>query len=539
MTSFLDNTPDMVGAVLDCILLSPELIELPTEGGGRVVLRNDWSSDNGQVAILSGGGAGHEPAHARFIGPGMLTGAIVGDLFASPSVGAVESAIEAVTGEAGCLLVVKNYTGDRLNFGLAAERCRAKGLNVEVVLVGDDVSLEGMQHPRGLAGTVLIHKIAGFCAGQGASLASVAQCARDSAQQLRTVGLALAPAQLPGQAAHAQQPALGLGIHNEPGARNTSVTSAQDAIRQVVDALDLPQEEGKWIVAVNDLGGCSPQERELLAGALVAELGHATIDLLIGPAVMMSALGMHGFSVTVLPSTPELIEALSAPVTVSAWPGGISPHQPQRMEEHRQHNADVASDCPRDSATEAGLKRVADTLIEHMDQLNELDGYSGDADAGSTFAAGAKALLEALDRETLGSGDRATLTAQLATLLEHSMGGSSGILLSMLFTAASASLNQRESLPAALAKGIEKVTFYGGAREGDRTMLDALIPAVEALQQGQSLKEAAHAAQQGAENTAHLKANAGRAAYVPEEAQKGHMDPGARAIALIFDALAR
>ncbi|MGJ8517921.1 dihydroxyacetone kinase subunit DhaK [Carnimonas bestiolae] len=537
MTSFLDNTHDVVGAVLDGVLLSPELVELSTGGGGRVVLRNDWRSDNGQVAVLSGGGAGHEPAHARFVGPGMLTGVIVGEVFASPSVGAIESAIEAVTGTAGCLLVVKNYTGDRLNFGLAAERCRAKGLKVEVVLVGDDVSLEGMQHPRGLAGTVLIHKIAGFYASKGASLVSVAERARDSAQQLRTVGLALAPAQMPGQLAPKQQPALGLGIHNEPGAHHTSVTSAQDAVQQVVAALKLPREEGNWIVALNDLGGCSPQEREVLAAALVAELGHSAIDLLIGPAVMMSALGMHGFSVTTLPSTPELIEALSAPVNVSAWPAAISPQQPQHRKAPESCDNPINPDQPRDTAIEAKLSNVAKTLIDHTDDLNALDGHSGDADAGSTFAAGANALLKALEQEQLGSGDAAILTAQLARLLERSMGGSSGILLSMLLTAASASLNAGESLPNALANGIEKVTYYGGAHQGDRTMLDALIPAVALLQQGESLEQAAHAAHQGAEHTAQLKATAGRAAYVPEDAQKGHLDPGAKAIALIFAAL--
>ncbi len=124
----------------------------------KVVLRADWDrADQGRdrVAVVSGGGAGHEPAHAGFVGPGLLTAAVSGEVFASPSVDAVLAALLAVTGEAGCLLVVKNYTGDRLNFGLAAERARAAGLRMEMVVVGDDIAIPDTPAPRGLAGTLL------------------------------------------------------------------------------------------------------------------------------------------------------------------------------------------------------------------------------------------------------------------------------------------------------------------------------------------------------------------------------------------------
>lgn len=125
----------------------------------RVVVRTDWDKSN--VALISGGGSGHEPAHAGFVGKGMLTAAVCGDVFASPSVDAVLAGILAVTGDAGCVLIVKNYTGDRLNFGLAAERARSLGLRVEMVVVHDDIALPDLSQPRGLAGTLLVHKIAG------------------------------------------------------------------------------------------------------------------------------------------------------------------------------------------------------------------------------------------------------------------------------------------------------------------------------------------------------------------------------------------
>ncbi|MEH6454223.1 MAG: dihydroxyacetone kinase subunit DhaK, partial [Psychromonas sp.] len=129
-----------------------------------IVIRKDW--DKSKVAIISGGGSGHEPAHAGFVGEGMLTAAVCGDVFASPSVEAVLNAIIHVTGEAGCLLIVKNYTGDRLNFGLAAEKAKKLGHKVEMVIVNDDISIENSKKPRGIAGTVFVHKVAGYYAQQ-------------------------------------------------------------------------------------------------------------------------------------------------------------------------------------------------------------------------------------------------------------------------------------------------------------------------------------------------------------------------------------
>ena len=134
----------------------------------RVVVRSDW--DKSKVALVSGGGSGHEPAHVGFVGRGMLTAAVCGDVFASPSVDAVLAGILAVTGPAGCLLIVKNYTGDRLNFGLAAERARAFGLKVSIVIVDDDIALPNLPQARGLAGTLFVHKIAGALAENGATL---------------------------------------------------------------------------------------------------------------------------------------------------------------------------------------------------------------------------------------------------------------------------------------------------------------------------------------------------------------------------------
>jgi dihydroxyacetone kinase len=195
----------------------------------KVVLRAD--RDPSRVAVVSGGGAGHEPAHAGFVGAGLLTAAVSGEIFASPSVAAVLAGIRAVTGPAGCLLVVKNYTGDRLNFGLAAERARAEGLAVETVIVGDDIALPDLVQPRGVAGTLFVHKIAGHLAETGAALPEVAAAARAAAAAVRSLGIALAACSIPGRAFEARlgddEAELGLGIHGEPGVERIDLPAAR------------------------------------------------------------------------------------------------------------------------------------------------------------------------------------------------------------------------------------------------------------------------------------------------------------------------
>lgn len=198
---FFNQRASLVNDVIEgTIIASPwnNLARLESDPAIRVVVRRDLNKNN--VAVISGGGAGHEPAHVGFIGKGMLTAAVCGDLFASPSVDAVLTAIQAVTGEAGCLLIVKNYTGDRLNFGLAAEKARRLGYNVEMLIVGDDISLPDNKQPRGIAGTILVHKVAGYFAERGFNLATVLREAQYAASHTASIGVALASCHLPQEA---------------------------------------------------------------------------------------------------------------------------------------------------------------------------------------------------------------------------------------------------------------------------------------------------------------------------------------------------
>src|SRR5881394_2231503 len=181
MKRFLNARETIVTESIDGLLSSSggKLARLDGYPHIKVVVRKNW--DRRKVAVVSGGGAGHEPAHAGFVGAGMLTGAVCGEIFASPSVDAVLACIMAVTGAPGCLLIVKNYTGDRLNFGLAAEKAKRLGYAVEMVIVSDDIALPDSSRPRGIAGTLFVHKIAGYLSESGLPLDAVKQGAQDAA----------------------------------------------------------------------------------------------------------------------------------------------------------------------------------------------------------------------------------------------------------------------------------------------------------------------------------------------------------------------
>jgi dihydroxyacetone kinase len=240
---FFNDRKQLVNDAIEGMVISAphgNLVRLDIDPAIRIVARADW--DKSRVAVISGGGSGHEPAHAGFVGKGMLTAAVCGDVFASPSVDAVLNAIVAVTGDRGCLLIVKNYTGDRLNFGLAAEKAKRYGLKVEMVIVADDIALPDNKQPRGIAGTALVHKIAGYAAEQGKSLSEVRDIARQASESVWSLGLAMETCNLPGSSDEDDriqrgQVELGLGIHGEPGASTVDSHNSQKLIETLVAPL--------------------------------------------------------------------------------------------------------------------------------------------------------------------------------------------------------------------------------------------------------------------------------------------------------------
>ncbi|OBQ77243.1 dihydroxyacetone kinase subunit DhaK [Mesorhizobium sp. WSM3873] len=539
MKHFFNRKDSIVTEALDGFLAtagSGTLARLDGYPEIKVVLRADW--DKAKVSVVSGGGAGHEPSHAGFVGAGMLTAAVSGEIFASPSVEAVLAAIRATTGPAGCLLIVKNYTGDRLNFGLAAEKARAEGFAVDMVIVGDDIALPEIAQPRGVAGTLFVHKIAGHLAESGHDLASVAAAARAAAKDIVSLGISLSSCSIPGQTHEdrfgAGDGELGLGIHGEPGVERITLQSASALVAIMADRLAARLDAGsRYALLINNLGSVPPLEMSLIANAVLASPLAKAVKLTIGPGHLMTALNMNGFSLSLIRLEAEREAALLAPVGPHAWLPASPVRPPVVVATAQPAGRDIAKAASRDAGAERLIAAVCEKLISLEEALNGLDAKAGDGDTGSTVATGARSVLDRVD--TLPLADKAATLATIGDTLGTSMGGSSGVLLSIFFTAAAQSLNGGAPLSKALLAGLDRMTFYGGAKLGDRTMVDALEPALKALDTN-GLEAAASAARSGAQATAAMqKAKAGRSAYIGR--QLDIADPGAFAVAEAFAAV--
>jgi dihydroxyacetone kinase len=537
----------------------------------RLVLRRELSPSC--VALLSGGGSGHEPAHAGFVGSGMLSAAVCGYVFASPSAAAVLAALTEVTREAGALLIVKSYTGDRLSFGLAAERARARGLRVETCLVGDDVALphNPVAGRRGLAGTLLVHKVAGAAAEAGLPLSAVAAEAAETAANLATVNLISAVCALPGAQRSTRLPAgqceLGAGIHGEPGASVVPLGSTRDSVDAVFGRLmrneHLCISEGQRVaMLVNGMGGTSPGELALLASAALAAARCRSLRvmrLIVGS--LMTSLDARGFSITLLrldDLTFDALARLDAPTEALAWPRSIGHPEDTALCELSLPTQQAPSPQPPRGELSAraarlllSLQRAASALVALEATLDEADAICGDGDCGKSLAGGARAVLA--DCEAYDCEYAAALLGGLVASIRRSVGGSIGVLLDILFSAAEASARDASDdnepsliLLTSLEAGIAAVSRHGGAGEGDRTMLDAMLPACRAargaLDAGcdgwAAVRAAAEAAERGAAATRAMRPRAGRSSYQAGGRLEGTADPGATAVAALLRAAA-
>jgi ATP-dependent dihydroxyacetone kinase len=502
------------------------------------------------VALLSGGGAGHEPAHAGYVGPGLLTAAIAGDVFTSPSVDAVLAGIRAAAGPAGAVLIVKNYTGDRLNFGLAAELARAEGIPTEVVVVADDVALRDTVPPdrrRGIAGTVLIHKIAGAAAAAGKPLAEVAALARAAAENLGTMGVALGACTVPaagrpGFEIGEAEIELGLGIHGEQGVERGPLQPADALVDRILATIveDRRLRSGEHaVLMVNGLGGTPPMELAIVARRALAVLrGKGIIVDRAWAGVFLSALEMPGVSLSVLRVDSPRLALLDSHGEAPAWPG------PGRIEPSRHILAGAPEPLadapiapgPLAAALKQGALAVAAALEAAEAELTDLDSRAGDGDLGISMQRGAQAL-RALPEGAWA--DPPTAFEAMAGTLRRALAGSSGPFY------ATALLRAARALPAsptpqdwaeAFRQGVASIGELGGAKPGDRTMLDALHPAVGAFATG-GIKAAALAAEEGVAATVSMIPRLGRASYLGARAV-GAPDAGAAAVAIWLRALA-
>ena len=539
MGQFIDNKNTLVVDSIDGLLRSSggkNLARLDGYPGIKVVLRTDHKSS--QVALVAGGGSGHEPAHAGFVGPGLLTAAVCGEVFASPSVDAVFAAIMAVTGKGGCLLIFKNYTGDRLNFGLAAERARVLGKKVEVVIVRDDIAIPNIAQPRGLAGVLFVEKIAGHYAAKGWSLKKVAAIAQKAADGLVSLGISLNSCTLPGIGREDRVPAgkaeLGLGIHGEPGVDLVEYKGAKLTVSVLLEHLFTKTKPARsYAVLINNLGSTTPIEMNLLANEILKHPLAKKIKLVCGPAALVTSLDMHGFSLSLLPLIPEFEIALKSPASPLVWPGIYTSAKPKLVK--LPSSLKSKSMSPSVNLKLAALvDRACAILIGAEAKLNALDAKVGDGDTGSTMATAARHIQANIKKMPLAK--QGQFFAALSAEMTRGMGGSSGVLLAIFFAAAA---QESKSWPDALQAGLKKMMEYGGAKPGDRTMIDALKPAIDALSKSEDLNVVAKAARKGANATAAMThARAGRSTYVSSENLKGINDPGAEAVALLLEGLA-
>ncbi|OQR95144.1 dihydroxyacetone kinase [Achlya hypogyna] len=570
MTSFqmLNEPTHAVEAMLEGLVASSPQLTLVAQH--KVVLhRNFKALQAKQVTLLSGGGSGHEPAHAGYIGDGMLTGVICGDVFASPTTKQVIEAIRLVAGPHGCLVIVKNYTGDRLNFGLAIEKAKAEGLKVDMVVIGDDCAIQGSKAGRrGIAGTVFVHKFAGALAAHGYPLEAI----RDHVQRLEiaSMGVAWKSCTLPGHAANQRVKAgemeLGLGIHGEPGVVTVAQGSAKATTAQLLERIltDIGVVEGDGVaMLVNNLGSTTLLELHVVANDVVEYCNAHKITLQrIFVGSFMTALDMAGFSLSVWKladaalHTAMLDHAVSAPAwpfapraDLTALPKVITVPEPLLVPPMA-----VAGASGLVPVLQRGIQAATERIIEAEPQLTDWDAKVGDGDCGETLKTGAQAIQDALLTYPLHIPSQ-TAHALAATVAD-AVGGTSGVLYTIFFTAAGNALyaydhgHQVDALPVAawrtaFAAGIGAIQKYGGATEGSRTMMDALLPALRASQsdaEGAELWAAVvQAAEAGAEATKKvLPKNAfGRSSYVGEEFAKDIPDPGAMAVAFWLSALQR
>jgi triose/dihydroxyacetone kinase / FAD-AMP lyase (cyclizing) len=500
------------------------------------------------VALVSGGGAGHEPAHAGYVAAGMLTAAVSGEVFSSPSVDAILDAIRAVTGNAGCLLIVKSYTGDRLNFGLAAEIARGDGLAVEMVVVADDVAIvesDANAGRRGLAGTVLVHKAAGAAAAAGRPLADVAAVARLVTVRLGTIGVGLSGVTVPG----ADGPGfvladgeveVGLGIHGEPGVARESLRPVDalvdDLVRRIASDRDLVP--GSRVVAlVGSAGATPPMELNIVTRAVALTLGSLGLELeRLWQGLVMTSLDMVGISVTLLglPAGKEgddLLALLDAPTSSLAWPGGPIAQPPKLLivDVPETASPEAESEDAHDQRVRAAIDAACRALLDQEAELTRLDQIVGDGDLGTALARGARAWLA---DPAAGSAAR-----QLRRLSEHArrvIGGTSGPLYAVGLHRSAEALATGATWADAFTAGVSAITELGGAVVGDRTMVDALAPAAQAAVDG--LDAVVEAARRGAESTRQQVARRGRSSYLGERV-RGHPDPGAVAVTVWLSAM--
>ncbi|KAH6915961.1 dihydroxyacetone kinase 1 [Coprinopsis sp. MPI-PUGE-AT-0042] len=543
-----------------------------------------------KVTLVCGGGSGHEPAHASYVGQGMLTAAVCGSVFASPNASQVRRGIDIVDSEKGTIIIVKNYTGDILNFGLAKEQYAAshpeKAENVRFVIVGDDVAVGKTQGHivgrRGLAGTVLVYKIAGALAEAGAQLDEVHGIAEWVANNVVTIGASLGHVHVPGTAAlqsnlSTDELEIGMGIHNEAGnSKESPLPSLSGLITKLLEYLTSKtdpersflsfQKGDEVVLMVNNLGGVSPLELTGIVAEARKQLvsrGFKLARILCG--TYMTSLNMPGFSLTLLLlpksgspwSREKILSMIDFRPDAPGWPwSSVTPPSDPASRDIKGTKTEVSHDSivqlksANPTSFVTAMKNAAKSLIDAEPDITRMDMIAGDGDCGLTLKAGAQAVIGKIDNGAIDGNNIVSSLVAIAQVAEEAMGGTSGALYSIFFSGlaqgfqsqaiSSGSVVTDEQWKTALSLAKKKLYSYTRARPPSRTLVDPLAAFIDGIdQQGSSFADAVKEAARQAENTKNLQAKAGRSAYVEGDTLNKEQipDPGAWGVKTILDNL--
>jgi dihydroxyacetone kinase len=483
MKKVINNVAHVVSDCVDGLLLSnPHLKKVQ---GFNIVVRADIEEyKKTHVTLISGGGSGHEPAHAGFIGDGMLSGAVLGNVFASPSVASILTAIQVCAGPKGVLVIIKNYTGDRLNFGMAIEKAKLLGINVKMVIVADDCALpigKGITGGRGVAGTIFVHKIAGALAANPAStLGEVHGIAHTTASSIGSMGVALSVCCVPGaqpsdRLNDATTIEVGMGIHGEPGREQRAiptVDAAKELAEVMVESIIGPagriklgfENDQAVAVILNNLGGLSVLELSICAREVIANLRCKGIRIhSIHSGSFMTSMNMHGVSLSLLKvrgGDVDLRSQLDASTTSQSWLASFSTDLLNSFVSVDEYLIAQTIVCSSDTGNTANtgvqivvpeyahqaISAACNALIALEPTLTQYDTVCGDGDCGLSLKAGATFVLERLQVGSESDTQWGNVFTSLADSVSLSMGGTLGAIIEILFRAMAVSLNEVHSL---------------------------------------------------------------------------------------------
>ncbi|KAJ5636074.1 Dihydroxyacetone kinase 1 [Penicillium longicatenatum] len=572
---FFSDPTHLVLTALNSITVTNPSLALDIEN--KIVFRRpDAPRKPKKVSIVTGGGSGHEPAFAGFVGHGLCDAAVAGTVFASPSAEQIRrAAMDRVPTDCGVLIIPNNYTGDVLNFGMATEKSRAAGIRTEFFAMADDVGVgrkkSGKVGRRGIGGAALILKLVGALAEAGGSLDEVYGLAQHVNNNLVSIGTSLEHVHIPGRRVPEGLDTIapgdaevGMGIHNEPGshrAKNNLVELVTTMLRSLLDPNDADRAyvtytpKDQFVLLINNLGGVSPIELAGITDEVHRQLnkGYNVNPVRVIQGTFLSSLDGLGFSISLLKladtglgAGKSLLELLDAPAEAVGWAAPISRATwENRIDTPVQlKNSNLAEENPSNLKLDpavvkkvlgAGLKRV----IAAEPEVTNYDTIVGDGDCGVGLQRGAEAIQELL-ASSPGIGDDIVNTVnRIVTVVENVMDGTSGAIYAIFLNALAHGLRDQDkgtTLQAntevwakALKHSVTALGRYTPAKPGDRTLMDALVPFCDTLYEKHDVNAACAAAQAGTESTKSMKASLGRSVYVGGESEWiGKVpDPGA------------